>query len=110
MAWYRVSSSSPRALSNDACYAIIDKTIAKPCPPKLSSYKLNTNKNKASGNSVQPICTVMRSIDSSFSELSSANFDQSQDIVDLLETVGGPGVCNINKKHGLYGAISAILY
>ena len=58
-------SNSPQA----PC--IVDKIIAKPCPPKLFPYKLNTNKIKASSDSVQPICTFKRSLDSSFSELSS---------------------------------------
>ena len=31
--------------------AIVDKTIVKPCPPKLFPYKLNTNKNKTSSDS-----------------------------------------------------------
>ena len=80
-------------LSNDACNTIVDKTIAKPCPFKLSPYKLNTNKNEASGDSVQPICTVKRSIDSSFSELSSAIcfvsvFLTGAEIIDLLTIVG----------------------
>ena len=48
---YRVNSNSPRALSNDACNTIVDKTIAKPCPSKFSPYKLNTNKNEASSDS-----------------------------------------------------------
>ena len=51
---------------------IVNKTIVKPCPRKLSPYKLNTNKNEASGDSVQPMCMVKESMDSSFSELSSA--------------------------------------
>ena len=40
----------------------------------LSPYKLNTNKNEASGASVQPIYMVKRSLtnDSSFCELSGA--------------------------------------
>ena len=51
---------------------IVDKTIAKSGPYKLSPYKLNTNKNEASGYSVQPSCMIKKAIDSSFSELSSA--------------------------------------
>ena len=63
----RVSEdSSPRALSNGACNVIVDKTVAKPRPPKL-----NTNKNEASSDSAQPIFRVRVSIDSSFSEQSS---------------------------------------
>ena len=48
-----------------------------PRPPKLSSQKLNTNKNEASGDSAEPICTVKALVDSSFSELSSAFFPVS---------------------------------
>ena len=55
------------------CYplAIVDKTIAKPPPPNyISPYELNTNKIETSNDSVQPICTVRTSMDSSFSVLS----------------------------------------
>ena len=45
--------------------------MAYPSKP-LSPYKLNTNKNEASGASVQPIYMVKRSNDSSFYELSGA--------------------------------------
>ena len=56
------------ALSNSACNAIVDKTVTKPHPPRLSPQKLNTNKNEATE------CTP----------------SQSQDILDLLEALGGP--------------------
>ena len=45
--------------------------MAYPSKP-LSPYKLNTNKNEASGVSVQPIYIVKRSNDSSFCEVSGA--------------------------------------
>ena len=67
---YQKIARSPRALSNSACHAIVDKTLTKPRPPKLSPYKLNTNKNEASGDSARPIFIVKVSIDSSFSDLS----------------------------------------
>ena len=54
--------STPRALSNGVCYAIIGQTVEKPRPPKLSPYKLNTNNNGASGNSAPLICTVKASL------------------------------------------------
>ena len=34
--------SSPRALSNGACNAIVDKTVAKPRPPKVSPIQTKT--------------------------------------------------------------------
>ena len=45
--------------------------MAYPSKP-LSPYKLNTNKNEASGASVQQIYMFKRSNDSSFCELSGA--------------------------------------
>ena len=62
-------------LSNSICNTIVNKTIARqygiyPFKP-LSPYRLNnTNKNEASGASVQSIYMVERSIDNSFCELS----------------------------------------
>ena len=43
----------------------------------MSVFKLNTNKNEASSGSAEPSCTVKASVDSSFSELSSAFFPVS---------------------------------
>ena len=74
----RVSEgNSPRALSNGACNVSVDKIVTQPRPPKLSSQKINTNKNEASSGSAEPICTVKASVDSSFSELPSAFFPVS---------------------------------
>ena len=58
----------------------------------LSPYKLNTNKNEASGASVQSIYMVKRSNDSSFCELSGA----------ICSVIWGPLVA-----HSLYGAMCA---
>ena len=80
---------------------------------KLSPYKLNTNKNEASGDSAQLICTVKickRSIDSSFNELSNVICFvsvvitmQSRDIVDLI-------YWKPLAHGGLYGSMSVVLY
>ena len=69
---YIPGGSPPRVLSNGICYMIVGQTIVKLRPPKLSSHKLDTKNNGASGNSEQPIYKVEASSDSSFNELSSA--------------------------------------
>ena len=78
--------------------------MAYPSKP-LYPYKLNTNKNEASGASVQPIYMVKRSIDSSFCELSGAIcFVMELTRAEILWIIWGPLVA-----HSLYGAMSVVL-